>query len=151
MSLRSYMTEEFELMGLSVGLILTNGVEFLGVRPTGQTFYDLPKGMRDEGENLKDTVLREVKEETGLNLYKYRAALSDQGRFHYRINKDVHVFILLLPELPSVSEMKCVSTFELYGRRIPEVNGYKYFSFDDLSAFIPKMQRIIREATKVLK
>jgi len=145
------MKEEFELKELSVGLVLTDGVKFLGVRPTGQSFYDMPKGLQERGETLKDTVIREVEEETGLNISRYRSALSDQGRFKYRITKDIHVFLLLLPQLPSTSSMRCSSTFEMYGRKIPEVNGYKYFEWGDLSMFIPKMQSILKEVYRSLE
>jgi len=145
------VNELFELKELSVGLVLTDGVRFLGVRPTGQTFYDMPKGMQNQGETLKDTVIREVKEETGFDISKYRSALSDQGRFKYRITKDLHVFLLMLPQLPPTSSMRCTSTFEMYGRKIPEVNGYKYFDWDDLSMFIPKMQSILKEVHRSLE
>jgi len=145
------MREEFELKELCVGLVLTDGVRFLGVRPTGQTFYDMPKGMQDRGETLRDTVVREVEEETGLDISRYRSTLSDQGRFKYRMTKDLHVFLLQLPQLPPTSSMRCTSTFEMYGRRIPEVNGYKYFDWNDLSMFIPKMQSILKEVHRSLE
>lgn len=128
---------------LSVGLILTDGKVLLAVQPTGHDIYDIPKGEVDPGEALIQTLVREIKEETGFNISKYTNKLLDMGQFLYMSHKDVHVYVLILEDLPPAERMKCTSTFKIYGRDIPEVKNHRYVSFDDLHIFNPHMARII--------
>jgi len=129
---------------LSVGLILTDGVKLLSVQPTGHDIYDIPKGEVEKNDTLVDTLVREIQEEVGLNITKYKSRLQDMGQFDYMNHKDVHVFVLMLDVLPPVSKMKCVSTFKLYGRDIPEVKNHRYIGFDELHWFNMYMARIIK-------
>lgn len=129
---------------LSVGLILTDGTVFLSVEITGTKGQrDIPKGEVEPGDGLVETLVREIQEECGIDIGKYRSMLQDMGQFEYMNHKDVHVFVLKLDKLPPVSNMKCVSTFKLYGRDIPEVKNHKYVSFDELQMFNKYMARII--------
>jgi 8-oxo-dGTP pyrophosphatase MutT (NUDIX family) len=130
---------------VSAALFLTDGHVFLAVRPTGETTtYDLPKGRANPGENLKDTVVREIEEETGLDISRYKSQLIDMGRFMYRPEKDVHVFMLKMDNLPSTSSMTCRSMFNFGGKMEPEVDDYKYVPYDNLNRFNPMMKRIIQ-------
>lgn len=130
---------------LSVGLILTDGVSFLSVEITGRSGQrDIPKGEVESGDGLVETLVREIQEECNIDIGKHRSKLQDMGLFQYMSHKDVHVFVLMLDELPPASNMKCTSTFKLYGRDIPEVKGHKYISFDDLRNFNVPMARIIK-------
>jgi 8-oxo-dGTP pyrophosphatase MutT (NUDIX family) len=59
--------------------------------------WSLPKGTPDEGETREETALREVTEETGLDV----RILADVGDIHYRfvregrrIDKTVHYFLM---------------------------------------------------------
>lgn len=136
---------------LSVGLILTDGQVFLAVNPTGHRIYDIPKGEVEAGDGLKQTLIREMKEELGVNISKWSNLLIDMGQFDYMVHKDVHVFVLILDDLPPASNMKCTSMFMLNGRLAPEVIRHRYFSFDDLGKFNPYMTRIIQQVYKRIK
>jgi len=139
-----------EAKRLSVGLILTDGDVFLGALPTGRKVYDLPKGLKDSGESNIDAVIREVEEEVGIDISRYRSKLQPAGRFSYLPGKDLFVYVLKLDKLPSISSMRCSSTFNLYGRQVPEIKAYKYFSFDDLTIFKREMADIIEAARKMI-
>lgn len=130
-------------MKLSCALLLTNGNIFLAVIPTGGTMYDLPKGLHDIGESIIETVIREVEEETGFNISKYKNQLEYMGRYKYTGEKDIGVFLLKIDKLPLISGMKCSSLFGV--SKLPEVSGYRYISFDDLEKFRPQMVKIIRD------
>lgn len=129
---------------LSVALFLTDGHVFLAVTPTGSEHYDLPKGTNAVGESLKDTLVREIEEETGLDISKYKSQLEGVGRFAYRPDKEIYIYYLKLDKLPPTSTMKCTSMFDFKGSRLPEVDGYFYVPYDNLHNFLPEMRRIIQ-------
>lgn len=149
MRLDKYVVEG-ESKRLSVGLILTDGEIFLGALPTGRKEYDLPKGLKDSGESNIDAVIREVEEEVGVDISRYRSKLQPAGRFSYLPGKDLFVYVLKLDKLPSTSSMKCSSTFDLYDRQVPEIKAYKYFSFDDLTLFKREMIDIIEAVREMI-
>lgn len=129
---------------LSVGLVLTDGSVFLSVEITGRGVRDIPKGEVEPGDGLIETLIREIQEEVGIDISKHRSQLQDMGKFEYMNHKDVHVFMLKLDKLPPVSSMRCVSTFKLYGRDIPEVKNHRYVGFDELHLFNKYMARILK-------
>ena len=130
---------------VSAALFLTNGKVFLSVVPTFKTNYDLPKGVQNKGEDILDTLIREVDEETGINLHQYKNKIQKIGLYKYRKNKDIMLFLLKLDELPKTSLMRCVSMFKLKNKEYPEVGQFKYLNFDNLNVFKENMARIIRD------
>lgn len=149
MRLDKFVTEE-DVKRLSVGLILTDGEVFLAALPTGRKAYDLPKGLKNSGESNIDAVIREVEEEVGIDISRYRSKLQSVGRFSYLPGKDLFIYVLKLDKLPSTSSMKCSSTFNLYGRQVPEIAGYKYISFDNLSYFKRELADIIESVREMI-
>ncbi|OZB98955.1 NUDIX hydrolase [Paenibacillus sp. XY044] len=132
---------------ISVGVIITNRKVFLAGHSTGNKFYDLPKGMPEEGETPAQTACREVLEETGLNIHPDQ--IKDFGIFPYNRAKNLHLFLWEADPLPPVEEMACTSMFidRYSGKPKPEVDGYQYVSFDQADqAMTANMARVIREA-----
>lgn len=128
------MTKEKKL---SAGLILTDCNKFLVCHVTGRNFYDIPKGLVDENEKPIKACIREVAEETGLSIFEEN--LVDLGVFEYTREKDLHLFLAVENDLPNIADMKCTSFFpDKFGRQLPEVNGYKYISFDEKHLFLAK-------------
>ena len=112
---------------LSCGLILTDGVKILAVKPNYKK-YDIPKGLISENEFPIDACIREVREETGLILDKSK--LIDCGRHEYLKYKDLHVFLQIVNsnELPELNDLRCDSYYidKLTGKKKPENIGYAY-------------------------
>ena len=59
---------EFKEVDAGGGLVSNRRGDFLLIRRSG--LWDLPKGHREEGEDIKVTALREVQEETGVDKLK---------------------------------------------------------------------------------
>jgi len=75
-----------------------DGVEIILVGRSREQLWALPKGTPDGGESIEETALREVREETGLEV----AILDHAGDVHYsfleasgtRVFKVVHYFLM---------------------------------------------------------
>ncbi|MFG6120121.1 NUDIX domain-containing protein [Thalassobacillus sp. B23F22_16] len=131
---------------LSAGLILSNGEMFLGCHSTGNWFYDLPKGEVGEEEDPRSTCVREVREETNLDIPKDK--LVDLGVFDYNPKKGLHLFLLKVDKLPNTAEMSCSSCFihRYTKKETPEVDGYKYIWFGEQENYMTKnMVKVINE------
>ena len=60
------------MKSLTCGVFITDGNQVIVCHPTGSSWkngWSLPKGLKDNDENEIDAAIREVKEETGLEVY----------------------------------------------------------------------------------
>jgi len=121
----------------SVGVLITDGEQFLAVHPTHSDKWDIPKGVRERGESTIEAAIREVKEECGIDLRKYRNKMILAGKFPYLKHKDLVVYVLVLKrnELPPTSTMRCSSYFESKSLVKPEVNRWRYIKFSHVNKF----------------
>jgi 8-oxo-dGTP pyrophosphatase MutT (NUDIX family) len=72
-------------------------LQFLVIQSSGG-HWDFPKGKIEEGETLRETTFREVKEETGLDVvlhkeFEQRYTYLFKGRDGITVNKEVTMFI----------------------------------------------------------
>ena len=132
----------------SCGMIITNGKYVLGCLPTHSYFYepnclDLPKGRKEDNETESEAVIREVKEETGLDVSKKKFTYT--GTFDYRPKKDLALFVLCVPKLPEKNTLHCDSKFTDYrGEVVSEHCGYEYVPIEDINnRFLPSLGPII--------
>lgn len=131
---------------ISSGLILTDKHQFLGCHSTGNYFYDIPKGAIEPGETPLEACIREVQEETGLDVSS--DTLVDLGVFEYNYEKDLHLFLLVTDTLPVVNKMNCSTFFtrNSTGETLPEVDKYRYISFFDKEIFLTEnLRRVIQK------
>ena len=137
------------LKKVSAGVILTDGEVFLTGIPAGKkNKRDIPKGGIDEGEKPIEAAIREVKEETNLDI---RASqLEDLGVFKYTQDKDLHLFLMYTKKLPPVKAMKCTSTFEMYGKQIPEMVGFEYLTIENVNKLYTAMAPIVKKIMSAL-
>ncbi|WP_233531060.1 NUDIX hydrolase [Paenibacillus alkalitolerans] len=122
----------------TVGLLLTDGTRFLACHSTGNRFYDLPKGLPEEGESALETCRREVREETGLDISGIE--LNDFGVLPYTREKNLHLFVWRTSQLPDTGGLVCTSFFPhpYTGKSTPEVDGYKYIDFHEKELYLAK-------------
>jgi 8-oxo-dGTP pyrophosphatase MutT (NUDIX family) len=128
---------------VSAGVILTDGQQFLVGHVTGQTWWDIPKGVMEPDEQPRQTAIRELREETGVVLNPNQ--IKDLGRYAYRPDKDLHLFLYCRHKLPDPAHMLC-STFVSLPERdeFPEADDYQYIPFEDKDQYLSfNMNRVI--------
>jgi len=73
--------------------------------PSGH--WDFVKGNIEKGETLKQTVLREVKEETGISDIKFVSGFEDKIEYHYQRNGElVHKQVAFFLARTNTSDVK---------------------------------------------
>lgn len=117
--------------------------KILGCHPTGLDYvFDIPKGCREEGETDLDCAIRELGEETGLEI-EHPERIFDCGVFPYTDEKDIHPFIYVIDDLPKyLPKLKCGSLIDK-GSRLgrPEMDGYELF--DSTSHFYKRLSGVM--------
>ena len=123
---------------ISSGLVITDGISFLGCKITGQNIYDIPKGKIDANESPLEACIREVKEETGLIMDGSK--LVSFGLNKYTPKKDLYLFYLFVDKLPELNKLYCSSYFThpKSGKEIPEINDYEYIKWMELNSYMGK-------------
>lgn len=127
-------------MKTSCGVIIVNEQNelFMG-HSTGNKFYDIPKGLLDEGETEYQCALRECNEETSIDLSN--KSLKDLGLFPYNKEKNLHLFIVFLNKNEiELENLVCNSFFEdFYTKKMkPEVDEFKWVSLNELTEHCAK-------------
>lgn len=109
--------------------------KFLVAHPGGPYFknvekYGFPKGHQEKNESLKETAIREFKEETGLDV--------DYLRLKIRIEnitkkKNIYYFLYPMDEIWEPLKMYSNQTYiEKFQQSFPEIDDYKYVPLEDL-------------------
>jgi len=128
----------------------------LAVHPTGRKWknkegdgpatgtWNLPGGEVDDGEDTKDCIIREVKEECDYDLK--RVNLKYLGFYDYSNDKNLHVYFYPNTDI-KITKLKCDSFFESpQGKMLPEINGYKMFNiYSEMHMFFPVLQRLFKK------
>ena len=123
------------------GVVINDHQELLVVcerhRRTSQPYYKLPGGALMPGEHLVDAVLREVREETGVEV-KFESLVCFRHWHGYRYGKSDIYFVCRLSPLSQSVTMQAEEIEECFWMPVEE-----YFESDLVSAF---NKRIVRAA-----
>jgi len=128
------------------------GKEVLLVQPTEKPFWEPPKGIKDVGENINDAAMREVFEETGIQLQ--HDALIHLGRYPYLVGKDIAFFMACgYNELLRAQERVCRSYFYKFGEGfIPEIQNSAWFQLSQVKHLVTanmlKAMKLMAESVK---
>ena len=105
------------------------------------TGWDFPKGCVDKNESHIHAAVREMREETGINLWDIKdAQILDLGIFPHNKEKNIHIYLYQVDNFPNLDELECTSYFELNGKQIPEVNAFKIISKEERHLFNKVLQ-----------
>ena len=147
------INEEYKILNngkrITCGIIIIdNSKSILAGHPTGKRYdsdccYDILKGCCNKGEDDLDCALRELYEESGIEI-KDKENIIDLGIKSYNKKKDIHLFLYKVKNFPKIDTLKCNSFFELNGKMLPEMNGYKIINKDKRNLFYKGLQYIFK-------
>ena len=107
---------------ISCGVIITDGSSVLIARPTGETRYNIPKGMVDPGESFLQTAVRELEEETGYTAKKW----SYIRRIHPVISYSTELIDIYLAEdlVPGKSCLDAEEFLDVFAAPLEQLLGW---------------------------
>ncbi|WP_239143125.1 NUDIX hydrolase [Variovorax sp. WS11] len=120
-------------------LILNEQGQLLLAHATGQKHWDIPKGGAEEGESAREAAIREVREETGIELTA--DSMEELGRMAYLPRKELHLFRVALHTRDcDIAACKCTSFFPHHasGVMTPEVDQFRWVDIADVPALAAK-------------
>ena len=112
---------------VSCGTLVRNASgQLLLCHVTNTAKWDVPKGMRDEGETSLAAAMRELYEEAGIGFEAERFV--DLGVFDYRREKRLQLFMVQADELVGLEHLVCTSFFPhpVTGAPTPETDGFRW-------------------------
>ena len=96
--------------------------------------YGFPKGQHEPNESLKETAIREFKEETGLDIDYLRLKTCIEN-----VTKQKNVYYFLYPMIDIWETSKMYSNqfyIEKFQASFPEIDDYKYVPLEDLEEIL---------------
>jgi 8-oxo-dGTP pyrophosphatase MutT (NUDIX family) len=122
-------------------LLLAESGELLLCHSTGNRFWDIPKGLADEGESSVAAAVREAREECGIAIDP--AGLHPLGRFAYRPQKDLELHAALIERFDAAACV-CTSSFvDRFGRTRPEMDDFRWTPFAEVGARCAKRMAVV--------
>ncbi len=135
----------------SCGVVITNGEQLVLGHVTRGKWWDLPKGGMNSGESFLQTAVRELQEETGLEVKE--TDLVPLGVFTYKPKKDLVLYLWRVVTMPDPQTLVCRSTFkDSKGRDVKELDKFKTASWKQAETLVnPDMQRVLKQVEKQIK
>jgi putative (di)nucleoside polyphosphate hydrolase len=127
----------------SCGVLVTDGTQLLLGHATRSPRWDIPKGLADPGEVFVAAAVRELREETGLEVGS--ADLLPLGVHRYRPGKDLALFEWRPAAMPDPATLRCTSMFAVGNTLLPEFDRFGIFDWPDA------VSRVGRDMGRILK
>lgn len=126
----------------SCGVMVTDGTRLLLGHATRSPRWDIPKGVADAGEDFASAAVRELREETGLEVAP--EALVARGIHRYLPAKDLALFEWRPASLPDPATLRCSSQFAVGKTLLPEFDRFGLFAWQDALSLVGRnMARVL--------
>ncbi len=127
----------------SCGVLVTDGARLLLAHATRSRRWDIPKGIAREGEDFLSAAVRELWEETGIQVNA--EALLPLGIYRYLPAKDLALFQWQPDTMPDPARLRCTSRFAAGDRLLPECDRYGLFYWDEAVSLVGRnLARILK-------
>lgn len=145
---------------ISSGFIVRgqDGKYLLGkVSWAGKTAWSVFKGAQEEGESLLDTAIRELKEESGIDINKndlLNKNISPNPIYTYKVGNKKDVYLYLLDDVHGVLNdfnFTCTSFWgDSYGNKKPEVIDFAWYDVLEIEDLLfPSQKGMIYTLKKI--
>lgn len=126
-------------------LVFDTAGQLLLCHASDSRYWDIPKGAAEGPEQGAQAAAREAAEECGLRLPPEQ--LRELGLFPYRKGKDLRLFAVLVRHFEAKSCV-CSSFYtDRHGRRRPEMDAFRWASFEQLPQFCaPSLVAVLTQA-----
>jgi len=132
-------------MKTTCGIIIIQNKKILMCHSTGNSHWDLPKGLKDENETDIQTAIRELKEETSFIVTENE--LEFLGTQKFNKEKFISLFKYIGSKVFNEKEAVCNSFFiNFKGKEMPEADAFEFFTKDEaLNKSAKNMNKILQD------
>ena len=130
-------------MKKSSGILIHDSNFLLMGHSTGNNFFDIPKGLIQDGEDTFDTMLRETHEEFNINLTPFINDIRLLGEFNYSRYKSLILYELKCDYLDlrkntayinnETFNLQCCSYFTINKHELLEIDSYDLIDIQTLN------------------
>lgn len=134
---------------VTCGVLIQYKDKFLICHATMSPWWSIPKGIKNKNESLAAAAIRELREETGIELNENQ--LEFAGVFPYTDKKDLALFKYNLNHPIDIKSLKCTSYFfhAKTKKQLPETDSFKFVDLKEAKNKLnKKLYYIISEVIK---
>lgn len=139
---------EKRVLDISCGFLIKCKDEYLICRATGFSKWSIPKGKKEPLESDLQTAIRELEEETGIDLITddlISKCIITKLYEYYLEKQKKHVIVFLLEcDEQSLKEtpLICKSTFtNKQGKQLPEIDAYRWVKVEEMKPLMINSQQ----------
>lgn len=114
---------------VTCGVLFIKEGKLLVGHVTGQKHWDIPKGKQEEGETVFEAAVREVHEETGIEINEHD--LKPLGEYPYRRGKQIYMFVYCGEHIKAKHCKEAIKDFE-----VQELDDFMYVGLDEAHKFL---------------